>query len=213
MESTDAIFELFSEWYGVNITRLDKLKTFSDEKFAILWTDIWFAKNKEQVKIDKYLEKYIPLFSIDNPDESMPNITNTKYKLVWKIGWMLLWDQISRNVFRNTAKAYETDEKARKLVEEIMPQWDDLPIPIRVSIILVFIHSENIDDLPITNMLLKDIKEPMRNFPTVWIALNGIARNHSERMLAFGRIPERNKFLGRQSTDAELAYMSSFSAI
>ena len=36
-----------------------------------------------------------------------------------------------------------------------------------------------------------------------------IAANHWERMSNFGRFPERNKWLGRESTAAELAYMGN----
>jgi uncharacterized protein (DUF924 family) len=122
---------------------------------------------------------------------------------------MILWDQIPRNIFRGTATAYATDNKARKIVEELMPDWENLPIPIRVSMILVYIHSEEIADLAITARLLQEIRKPMENYPSVWDSLTGIAGNHSDRMRMFGRIPERNKFLGRESTQAELDYMRS----
>jgi uncharacterized protein (DUF924 family) len=120
-----------------------------------------------------------------------------------------LWDQVSRNIFRNSAAAYATDHKARKLVEELMPFWTTLPISIRVTIILVYIHSEDINDLEITNKLLDDIKEPMQNYPSLWTSLTGIAKNHYDRMTMFGRIPERNKFLNRVSTPGEINYINS----
>ena len=38
-------------------------------------------------------------------------------------------------------------------------------------------------------------------------SLKQIARNHRDRVEAFGRIPERNKVLGRVSTEKELVFM------
>ena len=39
----------------------------------------------------------------------------------------------------------------------------------------------------------------------VFQSLRRIANNHRDRMRLFGRIPERNKFLGRHSSAQELA--------
>jgi uncharacterized protein (DUF924 family) len=40
-------------------------------------------------------------------------------------------------------------------------------------------------------------------------AMKKIIHNHSERILLFGRIPERNKILGRISTSEELTYLKA----
>lgn len=209
MDPDELIFELFKEWYDLQIPRVSDINKYSEEKFANLWRNWWFAKRDQQVLMDAYLEKYKPLFEVKDPNANMPIEMKPEHQLMWKMGWIILWDQISRNVFRNSARAYETDAKARKAVEELMPRWDSLPVPIRVSIILVYIHSEDIEDLKVVAKLLEDIKKPMQNFPSVWISLSGIAKNHYDRMTMFGRIPERNKFLGRKSTEQEIMYMHS----
>jgi uncharacterized protein (DUF924 family) len=203
------IFELFCEWYDIKSIRMLEFRSFSEEKFTNLWRNWWFAKKGQQAIMDAYLDKYKPLFSITDTDSIKPEGLDKRTNIIWTIGWLILWDQIPRNIYRNSAQAYATDKKARQLVEEIMPLFGVLPIPIRVSIILVFIHSENMDDLATTGKLLEDIKVPMQNFPSVWTALSGIARNHYDRMTMFGRIPERNKFLGRESTQDEINYMKS----
>jgi uncharacterized protein (DUF924 family) len=205
----EPLYELFCEWYDINTPRLMEFRTFSEEKFSNIWTNWWFAKKEKQVLMDAYLTKYKPLFSINNPDTLKPQGMDARSTIVWTVGWIILWDQVSRNIFRNSAAAYATDHKARKLVEELMPFWTTLPISIRVTIILVYIHSEDINDLEITNKLLDDIKEPMQNYPTVWTSLTGIAKNHYDRMTMFGRIPERNKFLNRVSTPEEINYINS----
>uniref|UniRef100_A0A6C0KY68 Uncharacterized protein n=1 Tax=viral metagenome TaxID=1070528 RepID=A0A6C0KY68_9ZZZZ len=209
MDPDELIFELFKEWYDLRLPRISDLNKYSEEKFANLWKNWWFAKREQQVLMDAYLEKYKPLFDYKDTYPDIPEGMKPEHQLMWKMGWIILWDQISRNVFRNSARAYETDARARKAVEELMPRWNSLPIPIQVSIILVYIHSEDIEDLKVVANLLEDIKKPMQNFPSVWISLTGIAKNHNDRMTMFGRIPERNRFLGRKSTEKEIMYMDS----
>ena len=204
----ELIFNLFTEWYDLQSPRFLDFKNYSEQKFTNLWKNWWFAKREQQVYMDTFLDKYRLLLSY-NPDQLIPAGLDRKNTIIWKVGWMILWDQIPRNIFRGTATAYATDNKARKIVEELMPDWENLPIPIRVSMILVYIHSEEIADLAITARLLQEIRKPMENYPSVWDSLTGIAGNHSDRMRMFGRIPERNKFLGRESTQAELDYMRS----
>lgn len=206
---TELIFNLFTEWYELRMPKMLEFRDFNEAKFTNLWSNWWFAKKEQQVFMDAYLDKYRILFSVKNPNSFKPEGLNPKNTLIWNIGWMILWDQISRNIFRGTSRAYATDNKARKLVEELMPEWENLPVPIRVSMILVYIHSEDIADLAITNKLLQDIQKPMEKYPHVWVPLKGIAQNHSDRMRMFGRIPERNKFLGRESTEEEINYMKS----
>lgn len=203
--SMESLIELFCDWYGINIPILRNVQTINDLRFSELWTTKWFAKKEQQKKMDAYLKKYEHLFELSIDDfQDVP----APYNRIIQISFMILWDQVSRNIYRNTAKAYATDTKARQLVVEIMKHWSSLPFAVKVSCILVYIHSEDIADLSITEMLLKDLHE-VKNFPSVKGSLFGIARNHSERMKCFGRIPERNAFLKRESTPQEIVYMTA----
>lgn len=144
----ELVFELFCEWYRVRMPRFGEFSSFNETKFFDLWDGLWFAKNAAQVDVDERLKKYSPLFDRD-PSEFDMLVADFKHEqtLIWKISWLLLWDQISRNIFRRSAKAYATDGKARQLVEEIMPFWEELHPTICASLTLVFIHSEDAADL------------------------------------------------------------------
>jgi len=202
----EGLIELFCDWYNVTQPQLRRVSALNNDTFEDLWVNKWFAKKEKQVYMDKYLRKYESLFDIDY-DTFICDV-QPEYALIINISFMILWDQASRNIYRNTKKAYETDAKARIIVESIMKHWDRLPIAIKISCVLVYIHSENIDDLLITTRLLNEISKSLSLLPSIQISLLGIAKNHSDRMKYFGRIPERNKFLGRESTEAEIAYMS-----
>jgi uncharacterized protein (DUF924 family) len=69
------------------------------------------------------------------------------------------------------------------------------------------IHSEDIMDHKIIKKLLPQIKSDPKCDPSLYVALIGIFKNHNERIQLFGRIPERNKYLGRTSTDEEKIFL------
>ena len=207
---TELILELINDWYGIQLPLLSQFRNFSEEKFANLWTNVWFAKRQQQLVIDNYLDKYQPLFQVESPENLLPENLMLQQKILYNTGWMILYDQVSRNIYRGSAKAYETDSKAYTYSQKLMEFWDILPTPIRVSIVLVYIHSEDMNDLDKVQNLLNNLKDEMRSYNSVWTSLNGIATNHRDRMNLFGRIPERNKFLNRTSSDKEITYMSSF---
>lgn len=204
--SQELLFALFSDWYGIDIPSFRRFQNFSSTQFNLIWTNKWFAKQEQQRFMDAYLLKYKPLFDTD--PETMKSQTHSAYHLMIDITYMILWDQVSRNIFRNSAGAYATDAKARALVETLMPKWSSLPLPIQISCILVYIHSEDKEDLKIVADLLEKVNKPMQNYPDVFRSLQGIANNHKDRMQLFGRIPERNRFLNRLSTDKEMIYLS-----
>ena len=205
MDTTELAIELFCDWYGINKPTLRGFSTYHESQFVDVWEKKWFAKKQQQVYMDSYLQKYKCLV-----DQEPPVSERRDIQLLFNISFLIIWDQIPRNIFRNTKDAYTYDKKARRLVEDVMPYWDILPIPIRITCILVYIHSEDIEDLSIVNTLLEKIHETMRNYPVIMTALKGIAKNHRDRMTMFGRIPERNRFLNRPSTDTELAFLSAF---
>lgn len=205
----DLLVDLFVTWYGISTPSLRAVTRISETAFSDLWINVWFVKGEIQHRIDAYLKKYAPLFE---GTLIVPEDLKWDYKILLIMGQLLAYDQISRNIYRNSALAYATDQKARVLVETVMPFWDRLPLPIKVSCILVYIHSEDIEDVAKVEALLEDIRIPMKLYEPVWFALTGIAKNHRERMRLFGRIPERNRFLGRTSTLMELSYLSAAGA-
>lgn len=209
----ELLMSLFSEWYGVRYPSFSNFNGYSEERFAKQWTKLWFAKGQDQIQTDAYLQKFKELFAIDTIEdiEALKIGLTKNEEVVCNISLLILWDQIPRNIYRGSAAAYGTDSKARRLAETLMLEWSKYPVPIRVSLILVFIHSEDMADLARVEELLEDIKSAMQLFPSVWKSLTAIAKNHSLRMTTFSRIPERNAFLGRASTEEEMSFMSIFS--
>lgn len=120
-------------------------------------------------------------------------------RLLWHIGLAILCDQVSRNAFRGTAAAYRFDGLARRIAEaQLRPIFDKLPVAIRMSVVLIYVHSEDIADVAVVEDLLARLRPALELLsPFVWSSLTAIASNHRDRMNQFGRVCERNVILGR----------------
>lgn len=195
-----SLYEILSFWYKT----IDLSIILSSSEIDDLWKNIWFAKNDQQQQIDThliYFEKYINNYIIDEP-------TN----LYEKIAFIILYDQIPRNIYRNTSNAYAYDHISRKYAREIMLNSDIfelLPIHFKITTIICMIHSENIEDHELVNQNIHFINEYRNLSYKLKQSLKQIIRNHSERIQLFGRIPERNKFLNRVSTIDEKVYLNA----
>ena len=112
----------------------------------------------------------------------------------------LLLDQLPRNMFRGTPRAFETDPKAVKVASQAIENGFDqaLEIERRKLLYLPFMHSEVLADQErsIELSLALDDKEALF-----------YARDHEEIIRRFGRFPHRNAILGRQCTDEEQAFL------
>jgi uncharacterized protein (DUF924 family) len=128
-----------------------------------------------------------------------------------RLALILLLDQFRRNIFRNTAKAFEKDKKALKLcVEGAMQKQDQELTPIeRVFFYMPLQHAESAKvqakSVELYTRLTEAVSPTYREtFQTVAY----YAELHRDIIEQFGRFPYRNKLLGRTNTPAEDEYLS-----
>lgn len=126
---------------------------------------------------------------------------------------ILLLDQFSRNIYRDTAKAFSQDQIAVKLcLEGIDKSFDNKLHPVqRIFYYMPLMHSEDICNQE------KSIKS-FSNLAKQSTATEAIANmvfssfeyalKHYEIVKRFGRYPHRNKILGRESTQEEIEFLS-----
>jgi uncharacterized protein (DUF924 family) len=125
---------------------------------------------------------------------------------------VILLDQFPRNLYRGSPKAFAADAKAREVADAAMARGFDLTFPSceRLFFYLPLEHSEILADQERAVMLFKRLAEddPARAEAVPY------ALRHHEIIQRFGRFPHRNEALGRESTEAEIAFlkepMSSF---
>jgi uncharacterized protein (DUF924 family) len=125
---------------------------------------------------------------------------------------VVLVDQFARNVHRGSPQAFAKDSLALSISHEALDADVDrglLPIE-RVFLYMPLEHAEDpesqdrsaacfhalADEVPV------ELREQFRQFAA-------FADSHREVIHRFGRFPHRNEMLGRESTDAELEYLSN----
>jgi uncharacterized protein (DUF924 family) len=114
---------------------------------------------------------------------------------------ILVMDQFSRNMFRGTPRAFATDPLARRLAEQVIAHGLDLPMTPaeRYFVYLPFEHSEDREHQALAVRLIGQLGDES------W---THYAQVHQATIFRFGRFPQRNRILGRTSTDDEVAFLA-----
>lgn len=113
---------------------------------------------------------------------------------------ILLLDQFSRNIHRDSAEAFAGDALAQELTLLALNHgWDaDMPDERKQFLYMPLMHAE---DKALQHLCLEKF-QPLGDY------LMGFARDHADVIARFGRFPTRNEALGRASTAEEKAYLS-----
>jgi uncharacterized protein (DUF924 family) len=121
---------------------------------------------------------------------------------VGTLAYLILTDQIPRNIHRGTALAFATDPQARAAARKALDEgWDlNAPEPERQFFYMPFEHSENPED---QDLAVKLLGERLASDPDMVLH----ARAHQEVIRRYGRFPTRNAALGRRSSPDEQAYL------
>ncbi|HTW54663.1 MAG TPA: DUF924 family protein [Stellaceae bacterium] len=118
---------------------------------------------------------------------------------------LLLLDQVPRNIFRDTPRAYDTDSAACVVADRALARRFDQAVPAawRIFFYMPLHHSEDL--------------AKQRRSVALFAALpgdrgSGGLRRYGEAYVdviaRFGRFPHRNVILGRESTEAETAFLA-----
>lgn len=121
---------------------------------------------------------------------------------VGTLAYLILTDQIPRNIHRGTALAFATDPLARAAARKAVEAgWDQsAPEPERQFFYMPFEHSEDAEDQALAIRLMT---ERLAADPEHLLH----ARAHQAVILRYGRFPTRNAALGRESRPEEQAYL------
>jgi uncharacterized protein (DUF924 family) len=121
------------------------------------------------------------------------------------LAYVILTDQMPRNMFRGTAQAFATDRHARSATKQALNMgWDlQTPEPQRQFFYLALEHSECANDQERAVRLILT-RMPQSDGSTLLHA-----RAHREVIRRFGRFPFRNAALGRTSSAAEQAFLDA----
>ncbi|MEA5463946.1 DUF924 family protein [Leptothoe sp. PORK10 BA2] len=118
---------------------------------------------------------------------------------------IIVLDQFARNLFREMPQSFAADPQALTTATMAMERGYDrelLPVE-RLFLYMPFEHSEN---LAHQNRSVAYFEALAIDTPALAHCLD-YARLHQDVIAQFGRFPHRNETLGRQSTEAELAFL------
>jgi uncharacterized protein (DUF924 family) len=165
--------------------------------------DFWFEeiKPKQWWVVDENLDKEITRrFGELHRQASVCELVSWRTQADGRLAEIIVLDQFSRNIYRNTPQAFLQDSLALCLAQEaveqnIQAQLNDTQ---RSFLYMPFMHSES---KFIHQQALELFSEPQ-----VKSNLNFELR-HKAIIDRFGRYPHRNEILGRESTMEELEFL------
>lgn len=117
-----------------------------------------------------------------------------------RLAEIVVLDQFSRNIHRDTPLAFAHDAQALALAQELVARGQDRALPIhqRAFAYLPYMHSEA---LAVHAQALPLFSQPGLEDNLRYLRL------HTAILQRFGRYPHRNAILGRASTPEEIAFL------
>lgn len=126
-----------------------------------------------------------------------------------QLALVILFDQFSRNLYRNSPEAFAYDGLALQVAKKGVESGSDkmLSPQQRAFFYMPFEHAE---DLALQNQSVMLFKALSEEFPsdTMLKSFYNYAVRHRDIIEKFGRYPHRNAVLKRESTPEELAFLT-----
>lgn len=166
--------------------------------------DLWFGKS---IRVDRLIEKRFGKLVEKAKAGELDEWTKTPRG---RLAVILLLDQFTRNIYRDTPEAFSGDEKALALCLDGLDEEMDKSLgPIeRAFFYMPTLHAEDLD-MQLTSVEV--FSELAASAPPEHKATCEAFLRHAERyreiVERFERFPHRNAILGRPSTAEEAAFL------
>lgn len=172
-----------------------------DQAQAVLdfWFDdqtkpYWFAKSDEfdQLIADRFGEVLV--------QASQGKLDHWQDTAKGKVALIIVLDQFSRNVYRDTPEAFGQDAMALMIAQTLVasPEFEQLNEAERHFALIPYMHSES-----------ATVHEEAVKLFARYTDAKTLDFEHQHKVIIdrFGRYPHRNAILGRASSEAELAFL------
>jgi uncharacterized protein (DUF924 family) len=157
----------------------------------------WFRKDPE---FDRDLEHRFGAALTEAMNDQLDHWCDTPEGI---LGLIIVLDQFSRNIYRESPKAFEADAKALRLAVDGIGKGFDEPLTLeqRSFFYLPLRHAE---DLEMQKLGLRKTRE----INDAGYGSDKYALSHLALIEQFGRFPHRNRVLGRSNTTEEDSYLA-----
>ena len=172
--------------------------------------DFWFVETtaeqrfKKNLKFDRIIkDKFLNDYEL----ASQNKLDDWQRTGKGCLALIILLDQFSRNLFRESRKAFEQDEKSRSVLLKIISNnfLDEMNENERLFALLPLIHSENILDHEKAYVLMEKY---LKNHSEIG-KIKKFWLDHTAAIKRFARYPHRNKVLNRVSSEEEIEFLNS----
>ncbi len=156
--------------------------------------EAWFKKDPD---FDREIETRFGALIADGAAGRLDSMAESPEGAV---ALVIILDQFPRNIYRDDARAFAQDAKARAVAERAIAREFDASLMsvMRKFLYLPFEHSEDLADQDLALKLFA----PLGAEDLEW------AEKHRDIIAEFGRFPHRNAALGRVSTPEEEAFLT-----
>ncbi|MCH9845780.1 MAG: DUF924 domain-containing protein [Alphaproteobacteria bacterium] len=165
--------------------------------FETLQPKDWFMQSDET---DKKIEDFVAMHAQARAGE----LAQWRDKPQGRLAEIIILDQFSRNLFRNTKDAFAYDVLALILAQTAISVGADkeLSKAERLFCYMPFMHSESklIQQQSMELFTALQMEDPLK-----------FAQEHHDIIMRFGRYPHRNSILGRVSSAEELEFLKEHS--
>lgn len=201
MTATETVDTVLAFWFGADAVGSDA------NTVAGRQSGLWWGKDPA---VDQTIKARFETSLLAARDNKLDDWADTPAGL---LALILLLDQFPRNIYRDSATAFDFDELARQCCHLGLAQGYDQQLPPlqRVFFYLPLEHSEDIEDQEYCVQLFRALaKQIAKEDPASAETFNGylkFADRHHAIVARFGRFPHRNAILGRASTAEEMAFL------
>jgi len=168
--------------------------------------DAWFG---EDPVFDEEIAKE---FAEDVENASEGRLDHWAHEPRGRLALILLLDQFRRNIYRNTAEAFEKDKAALKLcVEGAMEKKDKGLAPIHKAFFYMPLqHAESRKVQAKSRVIYQRLAEAVSpTYKETFETIAQFADLHADIVERFGRFPHRNKLLERDNNPDEEEFLTS----
>lgn len=113
---------------------------------------------------------------------------------------IILYDQFTRNMFRDSPQAFAFDREALRLSHKLVahPDWEWLTPAEKQFGVMPMMHAEDMEEQKACLLWMERIGNE---------GAIKAAKTHMDIIARFGRFPHRNKVLGRKTTPEEQSFL------
>lgn len=193
----DKVHELLDFWFG----SLGSADLPSSDR-----TNLWFGEN------DTIKRQLVLNFRKEFEEAAAGKLDDWSQTPRGRLALIILFDQFPRYLHRRSPDAFAYDSIAQKLcIEGLRDKMDrSLTLIERVFFYMPLVHAEDPERQEQSIRLYQNLVSLSMNETTqIYQLFLAYAYAHFRVIKEFGRFPQRNKTLGRISTETEIAFLKN----